>query len=114
MAVDQIALLIQEMRVKEGSAFTAVANFRTRATAAASTPTTVHYRIDCLTTGIEVAGWTSVSPVSSVSIPVTAMHNAIQGSSDEVKQLTVVADRGLASQYVETACWSVENLFGSP
>ena len=113
---DQIALSIPETRFKEGSAFTATANFRTRSTGAASTPTTIHYRLDCLTTCTELADWTSVSAASSASISVTGTHNAIQntGNDYERKQLTVVADRGLATQQTESVEWRVDNLYGSP
>jgi hypothetical protein len=113
---DQVAISIPKTRVREGSAFTATVAFRTRATAAASTPTSVHYRLDCLTTGEELADWTSVSAASSVSIAVTATHTAIQADSNEseVKQLTVVSNRGLATQCVEAQAFVVENLYGSP
>jgi hypothetical protein len=116
MAVDQIAIGFPKTIVREGSAFTATASFRNRATAAAATPSTVHTRLDCLTTGIELEGFTSVSPASSVSIAVTGTHNAIQnaGNRTEVKQLTVVTNRGLSTQCVEAKTWTVENLLGSP
>lgn len=115
MAVDQIAIGIPKTQVKEGSSFTATANFRTRATAAAATPTTVHWRLDCLTTLVQLADYTSVSAASSVSIAITGTHNAIQGDNrTEVKQLTVVTDRGLSTQCVEAMVWTVENLYGSP
>lgn len=114
---DQIAIRIPRGDWKEGSAFTASVNFRTRSTAAESTPTTVKYRIDCLTSGREIADWTSVTPAAaSASIPITGAHNAIQDDSNDVetKQLTVMADEGLATQYREAVRWRVENLYGSP
>jgi hypothetical protein len=116
MAVDMIALQIPKTRVKEGSAFTATAYFRTRSTAAATTPTTIHYRLDCLTTGAELADWTSVSAATSASLSITGTHNSIQsnGNDSEVKQLTVVTDKDLATQYREAVTWAVENLYGSP
>jgi hypothetical protein len=113
---DQIALSVPKKRWMEGSAFTATADFRTRSTAAASTPTTIHYRIDCLTSGKEIADWTSVSAASSASISITGAHNAIQSDANdyEIKQLTVVADKDLATQHRERILWTVENLYGSP
>lgn len=116
MAVDQIALQIQETRWNEGSAFSITANFRTRSTGAADTPTNVYWRLDCLTTGAELADWTSASAASSVTLSITPTHNAIQndGNDYEVKQLTVAADYGLSTQYVEAIQWRVDNLFGSP
>lgn len=116
MAADVIAISIPETRVNEGSSFTATAAFRTRSTAAATTPTTVHYRIDCMTTGTELSALTSVSAASSVSLSITGTHNAIQndGNDYEVKQLTVVTDSGLSTQQTEAVQWRVENLYGSP
>src|SRR5690242_9231690 len=100
MACDQIALQIPETRVKEGSSFSVTANFRTRSTGTATTPTTIHYRLDCLTTCTEIADWTSVTPASSATIAVTGEDNEIQnnGNGYERKQLTVVADQGLDTQ----------------
>jgi hypothetical protein len=89
---------------------------RLRSTAAAATPTTIHYRIDCKTTGRTVAESTSVSAASNFTIAVTGTHNAILNDSNEqeVKQLTVTVDSGLSTQHREAVVWVVENLYGSP
>lgn len=112
--MDQVTIKIPRPQVREGSAFTATAYCRDRATAAASVPTNLYYRVDCLTTGKELAGWTSVSAASSASISITATHNAIQDQSNayETKQLTVSADHGLSTQVRETAVWTVSNIRG--
>ena len=114
--VDQIEFQLAKSRVKEGSAFPLPVYLRLRSTAAAATPTTIHYRIDCLTTGREVADWTSVAAASNATIAVTGTHNAILNdcNSRETKQLTVMVDDGLATQYREAVTWTVENLYGSP
>lgn len=116
MAVDQIAISIPETRWKEGSSFTATIYCRQRSDASAATPTTLKYRIDCLTTGTELADWTTVSAASSASISITGTHNAIQneGNKYERKQLSVMTDEGLSTQYREAVSWTVENLYGSP
>lgn len=113
---DQIELSVPKPTVAEGSAFSATANFRTRSTSAASAPTTIKYRLDCLTSGAQIADWASVSAASSVTIAVTGTHNAIQsnGNDYEVKQLTVMADEGLTTQVRQAVRWRVENLYGSP
>jgi hypothetical protein len=113
---DQIALRAPRNRWKEGSAFTVAANFRTRSSASASTPTNVYYRVDCVTTGTELTDWTSISAASSASISITATHNAIQDDANdmETKQLTVVVDKDLSTQHREVYRWIVENLYGSP
>jgi hypothetical protein len=115
-AVDLIAFQLPETKWKEGSAFSLPVYLRLRSTAAPATPTTIHYRLDCLTTRTQLADWTSVAAASSFTIAVTGTHNAIQsdGNAYEVKQATVVVDQGLATQHVEAVTWRVENLYGSP
>lgn len=118
MAVaDQIALQVPRPKVGEGSSFTITAYFRNRAAAAAATtPTTVKYRVDCLTSGTQVADWTTVTAAANVSISITGTHNAIQNDCNSVerKQITVMTDEGLSTQCREVASWEVENLYGSP
>lgn len=116
MAGDQVAIQLPKLTVKEGSAFTATAYFRTRATGAAATPTSIKYRVDCLTTGRELTDWTTVSAASNVSIPITATHNAMQSNYclRETKQLTVSMDFELSTQVRESVQWEVEDLHGSP
>ena len=113
---DQIAFVMPKTRWHEGSAFNVVAYFRLRSTAAAATPTSIKYRLDCLTTGMEILDWTTVSAASSATIAVTGAQNVIQndGNDYEVKQLTVMLDEGLATQHRGRATWRVENLYNSP
>ena len=112
---DMIAIQIPKSRWTEESAFIATAYFRLRSTAAAVTPTTVKYRIDCLKTGKELADWTTVSAASNVSIAITMTHNKIQddGNRSERKQLIVEADSDLATQHRDKIVWIVENLQGT-
>ena len=114
--VTQIAFQLAKTRVKEGSAFPVPVYLRLRSTSAAAIPTTIHWRIDCLTTGRTVADWTSVSAASDFTIAVTGTHNAILNdcNSQETKQITVETDKGLATQYRESVAYTVENLYGSP
>lgn len=114
--MDQIEILIPKTVIQEGSAFTATVEFRTRSTAAAATPTNVYYRVDCLTTSTELQALTSVAAASSVSVSITPTMNAIQSDANdyEMKQLTIVADDGLATQQRKTVVWRVANLYGSP
>jgi len=113
---NQIEILILRPSVSEGSALSATAYFRDRETKSASTPTTVKYRLDCLTTSTQIADWTSVTPGASVDIDVTSTQNDIIADSNEteVKQLTVMADEGLVTQYRQSIRWKVSNLYGSP
>lgn len=113
---DQISIQLPKTTWQEGSAFTATAYFRTRSSSAASTPTTVKWRLDCLTTKTEIVDWTTVSAASNVSISISGANNAIQSDANdyEVKQLTVMADDGLSTQHRKSVIYRVENLYGSP
>lgn len=97
---------------KEGSGFTATAYFRVGDVGTA--PTTAKYRVDCLTTGKNLTGWTSLTVGESISISVTPTENAIQDASNRVekKQLTVAADPDTSSQTRDSVTWMVENIRG--
>ena len=113
---DQVEIQIPNTQVNEGQVFTATAYFRTQATKAASTPTNIYYRVDCLTTETVLVDWTVVStPAGSNTITMTAAVNNIQDDDNksERKQITVQADRALTTQAVGTRSWIVRNLDGS-
>lgn len=114
-ATDQIRFKAQKDCVKEKSQLPITVYFRDRATRAAVSPTTVSYRLDCLTTGQQLKDWTGATPGSSVTITVTPTENAIQfnGNNREKKQLTIVADQDLATQFLETFVYEVENVYGT-
>jgi hypothetical protein len=80
----------------------------------ATTPGTLRYRIDCLTTGRMVRDWTTLTPASSVDIPITPADNAIKSSRNatERKQLVVQTEYGTDDQAVEYVEWTVKNLQG--
>lgn len=111
---DQVEIRLPKTRVNEKTNFTATVNFRDRATKAAATPTTIQYRIDDLTTRIEVTDWTTVSAASSITIAISPTQNAIQDDSSrfERRQLLVKADDGLSTQAIGQAVWRVVNYFG--
>lgn len=113
---DQIAIQLSKPRWNEGSAFNVVAYFRDRATSAAVTPTSVKYKLSCLTTCKTLLDWTTLSAASSVTVPVAASLNAIQSDANksERKLLTIKADDGLSTQFEEAIIYTVDNLYGSP
>jgi len=112
------AASLNRQRAQEGSAFTATANFYTDAFVA-SAPTSASYRIDRIRQGDpstwqQVADWTTLTPATSISIPITATHNAIQNdcTRSERRQITVKANVGLSTQTQAVFRYSVENLAG--
>lgn len=97
--------------MREGSAFTATVYMRDRATAAASTPTSIKYRLDNLTTGERILDWTTVSAASSASIAITGQQNAIrdENNANEKMELTVSADHDLATQVRQSVQYTIAN-----
>lgn len=63
---------------------------------ALAVPTSVSYRIDCLTTGIVMKADTSVAAASSVEIALSATVNAINTQTNvrEQRRVTVTAQYG--------------------
>ena len=119
MAGDQIEIQLPKTQYIERSSFTATAYFRTRSTGAAATPTTVHYRIDNLSTRNEVKGWTSVTPGTTASITVASTENVMDGNSAQwtvpkwqTLQLTVALDKDLSTQVTQSKNWRVNNILG--
>lgn len=111
---DQIVFFQRKDHVRENSQHVVDVTFRDRATVANTAPTNVYYRIDDLTTCKTVLDWTSVSADDEVSITVTPAQNAMQchGNERETRQLTVAADYGLATQFMDTMTFDVENIHG--
>ena len=113
---DQIEIQLPQTWVYEGAVFTATAYYRTRDSKSAATPTNVYYRVDCLTTETQLADWTVIAvPATNNPITITAAMNDIQDDDNktERKQITVQSDRGLSTQAVGRAMYTVENLYGS-
>ena len=112
---DQIEIQMPLTNVYEETTFVTTAYFRTRGTKASSTPTTIHYRVDCLTTKRQITDWTSVSsPAASNTITITSTENQILDDANpvEVKQITIKTDTGLSTQAIKPAQWRVKNLIG--
>jgi hypothetical protein len=105
-----VHISIPVTHVQEGSSFDSIAYFRSAGAASAST--TAKYRVDCLTTGKELTDWTSLTPAVSISIALTATHNAIQqqGNKTERKQLIVASDPDTATQTRDKVIWKVINI----
>lgn len=101
--------------VNEGSFLTAIAKFWDDSTETwtAQIPTTIHYRLDNIN-GSQITDWTSVSAAGSATITLTGTQNAIVDDclEYETKQLTVMANRGLSTQYQDTFTYKVRNLSG--
>jgi hypothetical protein len=107
MAIVYLSLPVID--IDEGSSATAI--MQVRDGDAATTPTTARYRIDCLTTGNTVRGWTELTPADAISIVLDYTDNAILASQNrkERKQITAEIDTGLSTQYRARGFWSVKN-----
>ena len=90
----------------------------------ASMPTTVHWRLDCETTGRVLRDWTTVEPVStvnaagepvvSVTFDIDGSLNAIQSNRNarELKKVLIVADKDLPGTFSKEVPYYVMNLRG--
>lgn len=97
----------------EGQSFTATFKFFDSGYVPSS-PTTARYRVDCLTTGNEIRGWTTVTPAQTLNISVSPEDNRIVSSANpfERRQLVVQSNYGTSTQSVQTSDWLVKNLQG--
>ena len=111
---DQVEIQLPKTVFNERSNFVATAYFRTRSTAAAATPTTVHYKLSNLSTKETVQDWTSVSAASNVSISITGAMNKILDESHvmERMELLVAADRGLSTESIGQSNYKIKNVYG--
>lgn len=80
------------------------------------TPTTVEYRVDCLTNAAGIKDLAVVSAAAVVTITLDGDDTAILNADneDELRQVTVVADRGLATQKTEQFRFYVRSSFFLP
>lgn len=111
---DQIVFYQRKDHVREKSQHVLNVTFRDRATVLNVTPTNVHYRIDDLTNCRTILDWTTVSPDDEITLTITPTQNELQcqGNREEKRQVTVAADYGLSTQYMDSVCFDVENIHG--
>lgn len=101
--------------ISERSSCQVTAAFRDSQAFANIAPTNVYYRLDD-EGGCVLVDWTSATPPTlpdnDVAIALTAEQNRILNDSLglERKTLTVMTDRGLATQFVASYTYGVKNL----
>lgn len=111
---DQVEIELPKTVYNEGSQFTATVRFRTRSSAAASTPTNVYYKLTNLSSGEAITAWTQVSEASEVSITLTPTQNTLRDNTRvlERMELLVAADYGLSTQVIGSAYYQILDLEG--
>jgi hypothetical protein len=64
---------------------------------------------------VQVLDWTTLTPATSISIPIAASYNAMQETCApyEPRQITVKADDGLSTQHEATYRYQLTNLAGT-
>lgn len=78
---------------------------------AAAAPSSVSYRIDCLTTGTAVLGDTSATAAATTAITITAAQNAILGGRPlERRRVTVTGTYAGSEAVREQFDYQVRNL----
>jgi len=108
---DQVEIGIPQTIVPERTTFTATVY--TRGAGEGVTPTTMHYRVDCLSNKRVLREWTAVStPAESNEIVISSSDNQILYNRFlyETKQLTVKVDTDLPSQVIKRIEYRVTNL----
>lgn len=97
--------------VNEGTTAYVTATFRDKAGTLAQ-PSTVTYRIDCISNRQQVRDDTSATPGTSVEITLTAADNAVIDSTKprELRRVTVTGSYGAADAVVEQYDYWVRNL----
>jgi hypothetical protein len=102
---DRMAITARE-RVLEGSAQPVVVRFRQGAVD--NVPTNVFYRIDDPQGG-EVLAWTPLTPAAQVTISIQPDRNmCATGSTLEYRDITVMADKGLPTAFVQIFRYDVK------
>jgi hypothetical protein len=102
--------------VRERSAAVIRASFRDQAARAGVVPTNAYYRLDDDGTGLVLVDWTPLTmpvlPINYVDIAITGENNRTVISARELerKTLSVMANRGLAAQFVASYCYATRNL----
>lgn len=82
------------------------------AAGALEAPSSVVYRIDCLTNKQQILDWTATSAASSITITVSALQNAIinQRHPSEQRYITIKATYAGSEQVTEEYHYEVVNL----
>jgi len=101
----------------------AQARFRS-STQEPSLPSTVHWRLNCATTGALLQDWTALTPIQQsdgfnltdvyVDITIPGSLNVIQSESNsrELKTILVVSNKDLDSEMSEEFSYYVRNIIG--
>lgn len=81
------------------------------------TPTSIKFRVDCLTTGTTLREWTPTVAAEEIVIDILPADNAIQRDRNrrERRQLTFVANDDEATQFVDPdpVQWWVNNVLAN-
>lgn len=108
--IDQIVFFQRKDHVKESSQHTIDVKFRQRSDASLQVPTNISYKITD-SYGCTVLDWTTVSADDEITLTITASQNALRDQCKpyEVREVAVAADYGLATMFVDTCCYTLEN-----
>lgn len=109
--IDQIVFSANAEEITEGSRLNVTAKFRDQTTRLDATPTTVHWGLREPATCRTIQDMTSVTPGTSATLVTTATQNTCQQNNDcEYREITVIVDRGLATQFVATHMYAIRNI----
>jgi hypothetical protein len=107
--VNQIVFSTPSRKINERSSAVVVARFRGQATNADIAPSNAKYRLDGERG--EILNWSDLAPGLTAVIVITSAQTAISGSSRASEKITVsvAADFGLPTQFIDTLTIQVQN-----
>ncbi len=75
-------------------------------------PTSVHYRVDCMTNAQQIKGFTSLTPGSTVTITLEQADTQIidDDNEEEMRQVMVVANKDTDQQKTQIFRFHVRNV----
>lgn len=98
-------------RITEGAAFRVTLR-PLNADLAATTPTTMRYRIDDVDQGIAILDWTSLTPATSVNVVITSAQNAIRNDLCVERRQLVFEASDSDGPIRRTLDYDIENIQG--
>lgn len=111
---DQVEIQLPKTVFNERSNLTFTAYFRTRSTAAAATPTTIHYKLTNVSADKVIQDWTSISAAANISQQIVGSLNQIEVDYHPMErmELLVAADKGTDDEVIGQAFYKIRNLRG--
>jgi len=109
--IDAILFSSVSDTIDEASALSITAKFRDTKARADGTPTTVEWALREPACNRQIQSFTPLTPGTTVTLATTAAQNTCLHYNDsEQREVTILIDRGLATQFTATYRYTVNNI----